>query len=632
MQVRLSETSRQVNASHIKASTAAENNSLYSCEWSYLQLQDLSLIEFSINHLSLIDRNNITDVQEADESFTDGYGSIEAKNFALAEIYLNESAKDLQARRLDPNLPFVLFINGFNTLNQDGEVNGTWMYDAAKMFAIRGLQNRYNRIEPNIGANVLFLTWGIPHIFTENFLAVLPSYLKTLANYDAILNFVADTISRLIDFSENSRAEQGGWKSNEERLNYYSQFKFFGHSLGSHIITDAVNRVGKSKAKDLKFGKVTRLDPAMPCFMSLGNGVSKERLDNTTNEVVVLHSNAGLLGLNGERADVEIVLNGGTFQPGCSWYDFSCHHARSTDILGYLDDRCQMVAYKCSTYHHFKSGACETCDFDPRPIDARHSDTYGDNCVLVNMPEQHKDTRKVINFVEEMEEENMRQLADENEQTDLVGIIQSYLSSSLRSPSSMLISSTDQLGSVAHLKQNRKRTYYHFVNTNSNFRSGRKTHCLQHYQARMMIVPSVSPDDEQLDKCPISSFFTVGRNEIDLKLIHDDSLLNQQAGGIGWNRKNEQAFGAYKLMGKRKKRQVISDQVLRSSPTIKLGRIIKDSLYTGLVNFEGSPELFIGAEISNIDAHGLSGCLQKNNISSVDLVLDMAFMSHTNRK
>ena len=617
---------------------------LYTCEWSYLQL-DSSMVAFNINHLSLIDRNNETDLAEISETFTEGYGSIEAKNFALSEISVNASSAELRASsRLNPNLPFVFYINGFNTFNEDGEVNGTWMFDVAKMFARRGLQNRRNKVEPDMSANVIFLTWGIPHIFAESVLAIVPAYFKTIANYDLILDFVSETIMRLIDFVEESRV----WESDEQRSEYYTKFQFFGHSLGSHIITDAISRVRKLYGPRTRFGKLMGLDPAMPCFLSLGHENSKQKLANSTVKLVILHSNAGFAGLTSERANVEIVLNGGTFQPGCSWWDLACHHARSTNIFGYMDDRCQMVAYKCSSYHHFKSGACETCEFDPRS-GQRESDAYGQNCVLVNMPEQHKDTKEVLKFVRQVGEDQVRHLARENEDSNLMlaqlrkrirdesaskptGAAQPVLlSPRVAGVNSLGLSDagwpTSRQTKTGEFDRNEshKRVYYHYVNTSPNYASGRKTHCLQHYQIRAIVL---HPDIRALRDCPLSSFLS--EDAIQLRLFHDDSKVGQQAGGINWRVKPNSE-------------QIETDQPgqgaeqgsggLKSSPEMRLGGIIKDNLYTTLLNFEGSPEVFVGAEISNIQADQFAKCLESHNITaSPSMVVDVAFMSHTTRK
>jgi hypothetical protein len=84
-----------------QTSPPANKNSslLYECELSYLQM-DLSLIRFSINHLEL------------DEPSSDG----NRDGFNLAQIDYNTTIHELANNpKINARLPFVFFINGFNT-------------------------------------------------------------------------------------------------------------------------------------------------------------------------------------------------------------------------------------------------------------------------------------------------------------------------------------------------------------------------------------------------------------------------------------------------------------------------------------------------------------------------------------
>lgn len=90
-----------------KALAAAQTNSslLYECELSYLQM-DMSLIKFSINYLELIR-------QQMDDG---GHANQAEALFRLSEIGEATAASQLASTsKLNASLPFVFFINGFNT-------------------------------------------------------------------------------------------------------------------------------------------------------------------------------------------------------------------------------------------------------------------------------------------------------------------------------------------------------------------------------------------------------------------------------------------------------------------------------------------------------------------------------------
>ena len=88
-----------------------------------------------------------------------------------------------------------------------------------------------------------------------------------------------------------------------------------GHSLGSHVC----GFTGKTMTLDAIVG----LDPAGPIFE---DNSPYNRLNNTDARVVyALHLNAGILGIQKAIGDVDIYVNGGVNQPGCS--GVSCSHA-----------------------------------------------------------------------------------------------------------------------------------------------------------------------------------------------------------------------------------------------------------------------------------------------------------------
>jgi hypothetical protein len=500
------------------------------------------------------------------------------------------------------------------------------------------------------GRNVIFLTWSIPDLFASNLLAMIPAYYKTVANYDLIVDYVAGSLSKFVDFVELNNE----FESERQRARHYAQFQFYGHSLGSHILSDAISRVtgGKQLATTnaidgpppsghfgrpaglhgpMKFGKLMGLDPATPCFISNEYGISSAKLSEAVHQVVVLHSNAGFAGVPNERADIEIVLNGGTFQPGCVWYDFTCSHVRSTDILSYIDDDCQMVAYKCTSYNHFKLGACQACQSSLlSPSGAGAGD-----CVLVNLPEQHRDRPQVLAYAEKMSNRT-RQLADGHRHPAGAANKRS-LSSWLRRANN---DNNDDDGPTAATESSRslvdanatttttmtpskaKMTHFHHVNTNANFRFGRKSHCLQHYQLRLLVYH----EDERLrDKCKLSAFYLKSADEIKLKLFYETDLGGELPSG-----RQQPAVGRSLVA----KMFVDSDDPRATSDTIKLNAIVKDVFLTALVNFEAEPRLFVGGQLENLDLAAMRECYERANATSggPNFLLDIAFMSHTYQK
>ncbi|XP_017762938.1 PREDICTED: phospholipase A1-like [Eufriesea mexicana] len=103
-----------------------------------------------------------------------------------------------------------------------------------------------------------------------------------------------------------------------------SKLKIIGHSLGAHIAGLSAREVSKSS----RVPEVIALDPAKPLFDSKNPG---ERVDKTdANNVQVIHTCAGLLGLDKDVGTSDFYANGGRNQPGCS-NDLlgSCAHGRS---------------------------------------------------------------------------------------------------------------------------------------------------------------------------------------------------------------------------------------------------------------------------------------------------------------
>lgn len=682
-----------------------KSSPLYECELSFLQV-DLSLIKFSISYLQLGHAQK-TPSELANETHDN-------ETFELLEINSNVTVDELASNTtLDPKLPFVFFINGFNTFAPLEDIKSSWMFQVAKSFALRAQQYQLKRAfdetghsgqregenspgggllawlkqyfassqtearwtrnesdgedeEPFAsGRNVVFLTWSIPDLFASNLIAMIPAYYRTVANYDLIVEHVARTVTKFVHFSERLNKFQ----SARARSEHYSKFHFYGHSLGSHILSDAILRVVRTQNRHsvqqsasspppsggrwFQFGKLMGLDPATPCFLSQDYGISSWRVREAAREVAVLHSNAGFAGVPNERANVEIVLNGGTFQPGCAWYDFTCSHVRSTDILSYVDDDCQMVAYKCTSYNHFKLGACEVCpDERPQGIGftsrSKQGAGSGGHCALVNLPEQHRD-RSDVRAYAELANNKTRQLAETEGREPVTRLsgktapATNWFSrqwSRYRSRSDDKVQHLDQPSSDAAVEKpvlnvdklleqqndtKSKANYFHYVNTNENFRHGRKSHCLQHYQLRLLIYDD---DEDNLlvrNKCKLSSFYQ--KSSIKLKLLHETAADNLSGSSRQSVRRQRRRLSSSDV-------DIDKDQARVMSTRIKLNPIVRDVFFTALVNFEAAPKLFVGAELENLDLEKLAECYKRHNSTGggPKFVLDIAFMSHIRAK
>lgn len=297
-----------------------------------------------------------------------------------------------------------------------------------------------------------------------------------MASYSAVMEDIAKLLLNIIDFIEET--EGGGlWsKKNDDlmshnkknydliRAEHYGKFKFYAHSLGSHLVSSAIDLVHKSRPW-VKFGTMVGLDPALPCFLDDNHGLSASRLINIVDQVRIIHSNAAFSGIYTDRGHINIVLNGGTFQPNCDWLDFYCSHTRATEIFNYSDDECQMVAYKCNKYEQFKLGACEICDSLKNGSDSQHPSNWP-NCVLVNLDEQHPADGIMLtsNSVSSSSSSNyhpslnVRKFANDDDDDDNV--------KDMDSSNQFTWSTLDQM--EAELT-NAKGYGYHYVNTNTNY-------------------------------------------------------------------------------------------------------------------------------------------------------------------
>ncbi|KAJ8976339.1 hypothetical protein NQ317_009791 [Molorchus minor] len=149
------------------------------------------------------------------------------------------------------------------------------------------------------------------------------------------------------------------------RLSY---LHIIGMSLGGQI----AGYIGKNM-KSGKASRITGLDPAGPLFTLRPQN---DRLSQGDAEFVdVIHSNAGVFGIKYQSGDVDIWLNGGTLQPGCTPLEtltrnpgslnelVFCNHFQSyrTYVMSLIDPHAYLTT-KCSSYAEYESGRCHLND------------------------------------------------------------------------------------------------------------------------------------------------------------------------------------------------------------------------------------------------------------------------------
>ncbi|KAM3956621.1 pancreatic triacylglycerol lipase [Aphomia sociella] len=133
-----------------------------------------------------------------------------------------------------------------------------------------------------------------------------------------------------------------------------SSIHIVGHSLGSHI----ASFTGKSftNLTGHKVGRITALDPAGPCFAQVE---SELRIRYTDAEYVdVIHTNAGLLGMEEPVGHADYYPNGGSEQPECL-LSISCSHSRAWLLFAESTiNPDAFPAVRCDSWTAFQNGSC----------------------------------------------------------------------------------------------------------------------------------------------------------------------------------------------------------------------------------------------------------------------------------
>nr|CAD7403055.1 unnamed protein product [Timema cristinae] len=138
-----------------------------------------------------------------------------------------------------------------------------------------------------------------------------------------------------------------------------SRVNCVGHSLGGQTVGIVGDRVTKSRV-----GMLTGLDPAGPMY-DHNSTPNKNKLDSEDGTfVLAVHTNAKRLGSREMLGTVDVWVNDGTSQPGCS--DIKeratglCSHQRAIDIwVESIIGVQPFVGWQCDSWSTFEDGECE---------------------------------------------------------------------------------------------------------------------------------------------------------------------------------------------------------------------------------------------------------------------------------
>ncbi|XP_059055842.1 pancreatic triacylglycerol lipase-like [Achroia grisella] len=127
-----------------------------------------------------------------------------------------------------------------------------------------------------------------------------------------------------------------------------------GHSLGSQI----AGFTGKTftNLTGQHIGRITALDPAGPCFAQVEPDLRIKASD--AEYVDVIHTNAGIAGMEEPVGDADYYPNGGSEQTDCVLA--TCSHSRAW--LLFAESAVNPKAFpaiKCESWTAFKNGTCD---------------------------------------------------------------------------------------------------------------------------------------------------------------------------------------------------------------------------------------------------------------------------------
>nr|UPN66604.1 pancreatic triacylglycerol lipase 2 [Colaphellus bowringi] len=194
------------------------------------------------------------------------------------------------------------------------------------------------------------LRWDINIILVNNErLLAGPFYLIAAKNCLPIGKYVA----RFIDFLVSLGLQ-------------LDNLQIVGMSLGGQI----AGLTGKHITSG-KVARITGLDPAGPYFSSLSSNEKISKDDATFVDIV--HTNAGVNGIAEKVGTLDIWVNGGTWQPACTFLRIIdrvpgslaelafCNHyqAYRMYVMSLIDPRIYEIT-ECSSYKDYENGLCDS--------------------------------------------------------------------------------------------------------------------------------------------------------------------------------------------------------------------------------------------------------------------------------
>lgn len=107
-----------------------------------------------------------------------------------------------------------------------------------------------------------------------------------------------------------------------------------------------------------KLAKIVALDPAAPLFDS--NDKTTRVAVGDADQVDVIHTNGGRLGIQHPIGDASFYPNGGRSQPGCGWdLTGACAHARAYYFLSEsIKSSAGFRTYQCRSFEQMTRGRC----------------------------------------------------------------------------------------------------------------------------------------------------------------------------------------------------------------------------------------------------------------------------------
>lgn len=270
----------------------------------------------------------------------------------------NVTLNDLEAHGFNRDAPVTFLMHGFTS----GYPLQAWISAIVESYTIdrQSKSHSNSRQDELVDHNLFIINW--------NYAARGILYPRAVANIPIVATYATRFINDKL--------------LREARIDP-SRIQLIGHSLGAHL----AGFIGKNTNE--KLGRIYGLDPAGPCFGSISGPLypaSKRLGPSDSQDVITIHTNSALLGIDRPLGRHSVFVEGGATQPGCKGGDngllksigtltwdggdfdtVACSHSRAPNLLTYRHDQrdtqndCQMVAYECKDWNSFLAGHCGVC-------------------------------------------------------------------------------------------------------------------------------------------------------------------------------------------------------------------------------------------------------------------------------